>query len=48
MDHIISRKGLHGDETHVWGDSAYAGQKQLLYELAPNAKDFTQKKGGRY
>ncbi|MCP4429959.1 MAG: IS5 family transposase [Gammaproteobacteria bacterium] len=39
---------LHGDETHVWGDSAYAGQKQQLYEQAPNAKDFTQKKGSRY
>ena len=39
---------LHGDETHVWGDSAYAGQKKLLYEQAPNAKDFTQKKGSRY
>ena len=38
---------LHGDETHVWGDSAYAGQKKLLYEAAPNAKDFTQKKGCR-
>ncbi|MBK9130416.1 MAG: IS5 family transposase [Gammaproteobacteria bacterium] len=38
---------LHGDETHVWGDSAYAGQKKLLYEKAPNAKDFTQKKGRR-
>jgi IS5 family transposase len=39
---------LHGDETHVWGDSAYAGQKKLLYERAPNTKDFTQKKGSRY
>ena len=39
---------LHGDETHVWGDSAYAGQKKLLYERAPRAKDFTQKKGSRY
>jgi len=39
---------LHGDETHVWGDSAYAGQKKLLYEKAPYAKDFTQKKGSRY
>lgn len=38
---------LHGDETRVWGDSAYAGQKKLLYEKAPNAKDFTQKKGRR-
>ena len=39
---------LHGNETRVWGDSAYAGQKKLLYEQAPNAKDFTQKKGSRY
>jgi len=39
---------LPGDETHVWGDSAYAGQKKLLYEQAPNAKDYTQKKGSRY
>jgi len=39
---------LHGDETHVWGDSAYAGQKKRLYEKAPQAKDFTQKKGSRY
>jgi len=39
---------LHGDETHVWGDSAYTGQKKLLYDQAPNAKDFTQKKGSRY
>jgi len=39
---------LHGDETRVWGDSAYAGQKKLLYEQAPQAKDLTQKKGSRY
>jgi len=39
---------LHGDETRLWGDSAYAGQKQLLYEKAPNAKDYTQHKGSRY
>jgi IS5 family transposase len=39
---------LHGDETRVWGDSAYTGQKKLLYEKSPDAKDFTQKKGSRY
>lgn len=39
---------LHGEETRVWGDSAYAGQKQTIKECAPNAKDFTQKKGSRY
>ena len=30
------------------GGSGYAGQKKLLYEQAPKAKDFTQKKGSRY
>jgi IS5 family transposase len=39
---------LHGEETRVWGDSAYAGQKQVLREYAPNAKDFTQHKGSRH
>jgi IS5 family transposase len=38
---------LHGEETRVWGDSAYAGQQQVLREHAPNAKDFTNKKGCR-
>ena len=38
---------LHGEETRVWGDSAYAGQQQVLHEQAPNAKDFTNKKGFR-
>jgi IS5 family transposase len=36
---------LHGDETRVWGDSAYTGQKKVLKEHAPQARDFTQKKG---
>ena len=31
----------------VWGDSAYAGQQQVLHEHAPNAKDFTNKMGCR-
>ncbi len=39
---------LHGDETRVWGDSAYAGQTEVLASVAPDAKDFTQKKGSRY
>ena len=38
---------LHGDETRVWGDSAYAGQGDTIREHAPNAKDFTNKKGCR-
>ena len=38
---------LHGDETRVWGDSAYAGQGAVIREHAPNAKDFTNQKGFR-
>jgi IS5 family transposase len=39
---------LHGDETRVWGDSAYSGQQAMLHEHAPNARDFTHKKGSRH
>lgn len=39
---------LHGDETCVWGDSAYSGKKDVIAERAPNARDFTQKKGSRH
>ena len=39
---------LHGQETHVWGDSAYAGQSVLIEALAPAAKDLTQKRGRGY
>ncbi len=38
---------LHGEETRVWGDSAYAGQKDSIRKAAPNARDFTNKKGCR-
>lgn len=38
---------LHGDETRVWGDSAYAGQKDTMKTVAPSARDFTQKKAAR-
>lgn len=38
---------LHGKETRVWGDSAYTGQKSVIAEKAPGAKDFTQAKGSR-
>lgn len=38
---------LHGEERRVWGDSAYTGQDEVIREQAPNAKDFTHKKGNR-
>jgi len=39
---------LHGNETRVWGDSAYSGQGEVIREQAPKARDFTQKKGCRH
>lgn len=39
---------LHGRETRVWGDSAYAGQSEMIEALAPAAKDLTQKRGRGY
>jgi len=38
---------LRGDETRVWGDSAYSGQSAALRAQAPRARDFTQSKGCR-
>ena len=38
---------LHGDETRVWGDSAYMGQSDTIRKQAPNAQDFTNKKASR-
>ena len=38
---------LHGGETRVWGDAAYAGQGEALRRGAPRARDFTQRKGHR-
>jgi len=37
---------LHGEETRLYGDSAYRGEKQRqrLNEIAPAAKDFTNKR----
>lgn len=35
---------LHGNETRVWGDQAYRGQREVIREHAPKAKDFTNKR----
>ena len=29
---------LHGDETRVWGDQAYRGQREVIRNAAPNAR----------
>ena len=47
-DSVVVGDLLHGDETRVWGDSAYAGKGDVIAECAPKAKDFTNKKGSRY
>jgi len=39
---------LHGEETRVWGDSAYAGQTEAMRRAAPCAQDFTQHKSSRH
>ena len=38
---------LHGEETRLYGDSAYANQKEALKAAAPKAKDFTNKRAYR-
>jgi IS5 family transposase len=35
---------LHGQERRVYGDGAYASQKQLIASTAPEAKDFTHQR----
>jgi transposase, IS5 family len=35
---------LHGAETRVYGDQAYRGQKDVICDHAPNAKDFTNQR----
>jgi Transposase and inactivated derivatives, IS5 family len=39
---------LHGNETRVWGDSAYSGQTEKIKSKAPKALDFTNEKGRRH
>lgn len=38
---------LHGNETRLWGDSAYAGQGEKIKAKAPKAFNFTNEKGYR-
>jgi IS5 family transposase len=35
---------LHGRETRVYGDQGYQGQTAVIREVAPNARDFTNRK----
>ena len=35
---------LHGEETRVWGDQAYRGQREVIRQHAPAAKDCTHRR----
>ncbi len=35
---------LHGEETRVWGDQAYRGQREVIHECAPHAQDCTHRR----
>jgi transposase, IS5 family len=39
---------LHGQETRVWGDAAYSGQRDVIQQHAPEAKSFIQAKAHRH
>ena len=35
---------LHGQETRVWGDQAYRGQRAVIKQHAPKARDLTNRR----
>ena len=39
---------LHGQETRVWGDAAYSGQRDVIRQHAPGARSFIQTKAHRH
>ena len=47
-DSAVLEDLLHGNETRVYGDSAYAGKKAVISRCTNGARDFTQRKGSRY
>ncbi|BFU96879.1 MAG: IS5 family transposase [Nitrospira sp.] len=47
-DSQVLPKLLHGQETRVWGDSAYSGQRDVMQRHAPRAKSFVQTKAHRH
>ena len=47
-DSQVLPKLLHGQETRVWGDSAYSGQRAVIRQHAPKAKSFVQAKAHRH
>lgn len=49
QDSVVVEDPLHGDETPVWGDSAYSGKTERIAQVvAPRAQDFTNPKGHKH
>ena len=47
-DSQVLPKLLHGQETRVWGDAVYSGQRDVIRQHAPQAKSFIQAKAPRH
>ena len=43
-DSTVLPELLHGEETKVWGDTAYQGQTEAIREVAPRAQDLTNQR----
>ena len=43
-DSTVLPRLLHGQETRVWGDQAYRGQRAVSCERVPKARDFTNRR----
>ena len=43
-DSTVLPELLHGNETRVWGDQAYRGQRVVIREHTPKARDFTNRR----
>jgi IS5 family transposase len=43
-DSAVLPELLHGEETRVWGDGAYQGQREIIHQHAPRARDCTQRR----
>ena len=43
-DSVVLPDLLHGEETRVYGDQAYRGQREAIRAHAPKAKDFTNRR----
>jgi IS5 family transposase len=47
-DSQVLQELLHGQETRVWGDAAYSGQRDVIRHHAPHAKSSIQRKAHRH